>query len=107
LNVTVCHVCMCHQNCIVSNSVCYFMIFVRPVACILCLLFRVYGADDTQGISRVTWSFSSVLNYPCIKNFTKKKQYIFSGIMQMYNFIFPLYFELFVKLLYSTFCVSS
>jgi len=32
--------------------------------------FRVYGADDTQGISRVTWSFSSVLNYPCIKNFT-------------------------------------
>jgi len=60
--MTVCHVYMCHQNYIVSNSVCYFMIFVQLVACILCLLFRVYGADDTQGISRVTWSFSSVLN---------------------------------------------
>lgn len=73
MNVTVCHVCMCHQKYIISNSVCYFMIFVqRPVACILCMLFKVYGADDTQGISRVTWSFSSILNYPCIKNFTKK-----------------------------------
>jgi hypothetical protein len=27
--------------------------------------------------------------------------------MQMYNLIFPLYFELYVKLLYSTFYVSS
>jgi len=82
------------------------MIFVRPVAGILCLLFRVYGADDTQGISRVTWSFSSVLKYPCIK-ISLKKQYIFSGIMPMYNFIFRLYFELYVKHLYSTFYVSS
>jgi len=82
------------------------MIFVRPVTCILCLLFRVYGPDDTQGISRVTWSFSSVLNYPCIKKFTKK-QYIFSVIMELCSFIFPLYFELYVKLLYSTFYVSS
>lgn len=56
-------------------KLCYFMIFVRPVACILCLLFRVYGADDTQGISRVTSSFSSVLNYPCIKNVTKNSIY--------------------------------
>lgn len=55
------------------------MIFVQPVACILCLLSRIYGAHDTQGISRVTWSFSSVLNYPCIKHFTKKNSMYFQA----------------------------
>jgi hypothetical protein len=99
---------MCHQQFIVSKSVDYFVAFVGPVACILCLLFSVHGADDTQGISRVTWNFSSVWNYPCINNFTKRQaQNIFSGIMQMCNCTFPLCFELYLKVLYNASYVSS